>query len=143
VACPPHRRHPDNRRQARRDDASRDVGRLFNLRRAFSSIKLTWADGGYAGKPVTWAKTWLRLKVEIVKRPDDLHTFKVLPRRWVGERTFSWITRHRRTVRGLRAAGRPPRNLPLLVDNHRHDPAPRPSASHAKTTSRMSSQAGS
>ena len=72
---------------------------LWNLRRAFPSIKLTWADGGYAGKPVTWAKTWLRLRVEIVKRPDDLHTFKVLPRRWVVERTLSWITRHRRTVR--------------------------------------------
>src|SRR5690348_15576344 len=52
-----------------------------------------------AGKPVTWAKTWLRLRVEIVKRPEGLHTFKVLPRRWVVERTLSWITRHRRTVR--------------------------------------------
>jgi transposase len=37
--------------------------------------------------------------VQIVKRPDDLHTFKVLPRRWVVEKTLSWITRHRRTVR--------------------------------------------
>jgi len=72
---------------------------LWNLRRAFPSIKLTWADGGYTGTPVTWAKTWLRLTLEIVKRPDDLHTFKVLPRRWVVERTLSWITRHRRTVR--------------------------------------------
>ena len=72
---------------------------LWNLRHAFPSIKLTWADGGYTGTPVTWAKTWLRLTLEIVKRPDDLHTFKVLPRRWVVERTLSWITRHRRTVR--------------------------------------------
>src|SRR5438552_66079 len=39
------------------------------------------------------------VRVQIVKRPDDLHTFKVLPRRWVVERTLSWITRHRRTVR--------------------------------------------
>ena len=29
---------------------------LWNLRRAFPSIKLAWADGGYAGKLVTWAK---------------------------------------------------------------------------------------
>ena len=72
---------------------------LWNLRRAFPSIKLTWADGGYAGKLVTWAKTRIKLTVQIVKRPDDLHTFKVLPRRWVVERTLSWITRHRRTVR--------------------------------------------
>jgi transposase len=72
---------------------------LWNLRRAFPTIKLAWADGGYAGKLVTWAKTGLRLRLEIVKRPDDLHTFKVLPRRWVVERTLAWITRHRRTVR--------------------------------------------
>jgi transposase len=72
---------------------------LWNLRKAFPSIKLAWADGGYAGKLVTWAMTRLRLRLEIVKRPDDLHTFKVLPRRWVVERTLAWITRHRRTVR--------------------------------------------
>ena len=72
---------------------------LWNLRKAFPSIKLAWADGGYAGKLVTWAKTRLRLTLQIVKRPDELHTFKVLPRRWVVERTLSWITRHRRTVR--------------------------------------------
>ena len=34
-----------------------------------------------------------------MERPDDLHTFKVLPRRWVAGRTLAWITRHRRTVR--------------------------------------------
>jgi transposase len=78
-------------------DAARPL--LWNLRRAFPAIKLAWADGGYAGQLVSWAKTRLRLRLQIVKRPDDLHTFKVLPRRWVVERTLSWITRHRRTVR--------------------------------------------
>jgi transposase len=72
---------------------------LWNLRRAFPTVKLAWADGGYTGKPVTWAKTRLRLSLQIVKRPEGLHTFQVLPRRWVVERTLSWITRHRRTVR--------------------------------------------
>jgi hypothetical protein len=57
-------------------------------------------DRGYdAGKLVTWAKTALSLTLEIVRRPDDLRTFEVLPRRWVVERTLAWITRHRRTVR--------------------------------------------
>ena len=78
-------------------DAARPL--LWNLRRAFPAVKLAWADGSYAGQLVTWAKTRLRLRLEIVKRPDDLHTFKVLPRRWVVERTLAWITRHRRTVR--------------------------------------------
>lgn len=80
-------------------DAARPL--LWNLHRAYPSVKLAWADGGYAGKLVTWARTRFKpkLTLEIVKRPDDLHTFKVLPRRWVVERTLSWITRHRRTVR--------------------------------------------
>jgi transposase len=80
-------------------DAARPL--LWNLRKAFPSVKLAWADGGYAGKLVTWAAARLKPKLElqIVKRPDDLHTFQVLPRRWVVERTLAWITRHRRTVR--------------------------------------------
>ena len=72
---------------------------LWNLRKAFPGIRLAWADGIYAGKLVTWAKTALKLTLAIVRRPDDLHTFQVLPRRWVVERTLAWITRHRRTVR--------------------------------------------
>ena len=80
-------------------DAARPL--LRNLRRAFPSVKLAWADGGYAGKLVTWAagKLTPKLTLEIVRRPDDLHTFQVLPRRRVVERTLSWITRHRRAVR--------------------------------------------
>ena len=64
-------------------------------------VRLAWADGGYAGKLVTWAKSKLKpkLALEIVRRPDDLHTFQVLPRRWVVGRTLAWITRCRRTVR--------------------------------------------
>ena len=72
---------------------------LWNLKKAFPKVRPAWADGIYAGKLVTWAKTALKLTLEIVRRPDDLHTFKVLPRRWVVERTLAWITRHRRTVR--------------------------------------------
>jgi transposase len=72
---------------------------LWNLKKASPKIRLAWADGGYAGKLVTWAKRALRLTLEIVRRPDDLHTFQVLPRRWVVERTLAWITRCRRTVR--------------------------------------------
>jgi Transposase DDE domain len=52
---------------------------LWNLRRAFPSIKLAWADGGYTGKLVTWTKTHLRLRLEIRQAPDELHTFKCCP----------------------------------------------------------------
>jgi transposase len=71
---------------------------LWNLRKACRTVKLAWADSAYAGKLVTWAKTRLKLKLQIVKR-TELHKFIVLPRRWVVERTLAWITRSRRTVR--------------------------------------------
>ena len=76
-------------------DAARPL--LWNLHRA-PAIQLAWADGGYAGKLVTWAATWLAEGADR-QTPDDLHTFEVLPRRWVVERTLAWITRHRRTAR--------------------------------------------
>jgi putative transposase len=37
-----------------------------------------------------------RLRLEIVKRNDDVKGFVLLPRRWVVERTFSWFGRNRR-----------------------------------------------
>ena len=61
-------------------------------------LKKVWADGGYAGRLVHWAKATYRCALEIVKRPQ-LHTFKVLPRRWVVERTFGWLGRSRRLNR--------------------------------------------
>lgn len=63
---------------------------LWRLRAAASTVTLVWADGGYAGKLITWAQATLRLTVEIVKR-NAAHAFVVLRRRWVVERTFGWI----------------------------------------------------
>ena len=39
------------------------------------------------------------LRLEIVKRSDDMKGFVVLPRRWVVERTFSWFGRNRRLAK--------------------------------------------
>jgi transposase len=72
---------------------------LTALRARFSTIGLVWADGGYAGRLVTWARTVLAVTVTIVKRTDDLSGFRVIPRRWVVERTLAWISKHRRCVR--------------------------------------------
>ena len=78
-------------------DAARPL--LFNLKRARRRVRRAWADSGYAGQLQPWAATYLKLTVEIVKRPPDLHTFQVLPRRWVVERTLAWITSYRRCAR--------------------------------------------
>jgi transposase len=48
---------------------------------------------------VVWAREVLRLTVEIVRKRPGQTTFEVLPLRWVVERTFAWISKHRRTVR--------------------------------------------
>jgi len=60
---------------------------------------LVWADGGYAGRLVSWAHQVLALTVTIITRSDDTTGFAVLPRRWVVERTFGWLLRYRRLVR--------------------------------------------
>src|SRR3954471_1441976 len=72
---------------------------LTGLRGRFSTVGLVWADGGYAGRLVIWARKVLALTVEVVKRTDDVKGFAVLPRRWVVERTFAWISKFRRCVR--------------------------------------------
>ena len=72
---------------------------LTLLRERFSTLRLVWADGGYAGRLIIWAQSALHLAVTVVKRSDDTTGFVVLPRRWVVERTFGWLLRHRRLVR--------------------------------------------
>ncbi|MGC9986361.1 MAG: IS5 family transposase [Polyangia bacterium] len=72
---------------------------LALTRHTFLRLRLIWADGGYAGQLLDWVRNLRqrnRLKMEIVKRTDDVKGFKVLPRRWVVERTFGWLGRHRR-----------------------------------------------
>jgi putative transposase len=54
-----------------------------------------FADGGYAGKLINKVKARFKIKLEIIKR-NELHVFKILPKRWIVERTFSWIDTNRR-----------------------------------------------
>jgi putative transposase len=76
-------------------DAARPL--LWNLHRSCRRIRLIWADAVYTGKLTAWAAT-LKMTLCIVARRNP-HAFEVLPRRWVVERTFAWISKHRRTVR--------------------------------------------
>ena len=70
---------------------------LWNTHRACPRVRLIWADAGYTGKLAAWAAT-LKMTLCIIARRDR-HAFEVLPRRWVVERTFAWISKHRRTIR--------------------------------------------
>ena len=77
----------------------RDAARppLWNLHRACRASALIWADSVYPGKLAAWAAS-MKITLQIVVRRNS-HAFEVLPRRWVVERTFAWISKHRRTVR--------------------------------------------
>lgn len=76
--------------------AARDF--LFRLRLAHPEVTLVWADSAYGGELVTWAKDRLRFTLKTVNRPRT-KGFVLLPKRWVVERSISWIMRSRRNCR--------------------------------------------
>lgn len=62
-------------------------------------LKLIWADSGYDGTPLAgWVRSVAGITLQVIKR-TELHTFQVVPRRWVVERSFGWLLRYRRLVR--------------------------------------------
>src|SRR6188768_2891102 len=73
---------------------------LDRIRGRFPWLELVWADAGYDAWQVKEAVAKLPvLHMEIVRRSDDQKGFKVQPRRWVVERTFSWFGRNRRLAK--------------------------------------------
>jgi transposase len=72
---------------------------LRTARRSFPFIERIFADAGYQGakmaKAVANTGIWT---LQVVKR-SDAHRFVVLPKRWIVERTFAWISRNRRLAR--------------------------------------------
>lgn len=64
-------------------------------------LRRLWVDGGYSGPEFSqWVHQEApQLEVEVIKRSDGSRGFQVLPKRWVVERTFGWLMRHRRLVR--------------------------------------------
>jgi transposase len=83
----------------------RDGARLVLpiLQQRFGWLRCIFVDGGYAGALVAWVKELLPrrgLNLEIVKRSNaDKHRFAILPRRWVVERTFGWLSKFRRLAK--------------------------------------------
>ena len=61
-------------------------------------VKTVLADGGYTGDDFkSGVKSLLgnKVRVKIAKR-NELHTFKVIPKRWIVERSFAWLGKSRR-----------------------------------------------
>ena len=76
--------------------AAKQVVQKVTMKNIF--LKKLFADGGYKEKFIDWAKLTHDLEVEIVKR-NEQHKFVVLPKRWIVERTLSWLLRNRRLAK--------------------------------------------
>lgn len=63
----------------------------------FPRLKLVWVDGGFEGKDfIERIAKKCGLTLEVVKQPEPVKGFVVLPRRGVVERTFAWLGNYRR-----------------------------------------------
>jgi putative transposase len=97
---------------------------LERVKERFPRLSHLWLDGGYKGKSKEWIEKDLGWTVEIVQHPPKIAPqevmrawaeewvkegvaidwqkllppkgFRILPRRWVVERTFSWVSQNRR-----------------------------------------------
>ena len=64
---------------------------LKKLFKIVPTLRRIWADQAYQGELVQWVKATFSCELEIVQRTTK--AFKVLPRRWVVERTLAWLSR--------------------------------------------------
>ena len=73
---------------------------LLDVRRHHCSrLRVMWADPASAGELIAWGwelRPWRHVRVEMVKRPDGITGFLLLPTRWIVERTVAWLGRYRR-----------------------------------------------
>jgi putative transposase len=78
-------------------DGARAV--LAPLAHRFSKLRKIWAEAIYTGGVAEWVKA-LRprrpINFEIVRREEGVQGFRVLPKRWIVERRFAWLSFHRR-----------------------------------------------
>jgi transposase len=63
------------------------------------SVRKIWADQGFAGRLVDWTAKILGRELEIVRKDPGQQGFQVQSKRWAVERTYSWLTAHRRLAR--------------------------------------------
>jgi putative transposase len=72
------------------------LARLNKRRVNFPRLSVIFADGGYSGDFETQVKKTYKWLVEIIRKPFGIKTFVLLPKRWIVERTFAWLSHQRR-----------------------------------------------
>jgi putative transposase len=78
-----------------RDGAKVILRELYRRMQDSWRLQLLWADGGYRGELIDWVKTAFAWTLQIVEKLGGQVGFQVLPKRWLVERTFSWLNRQR------------------------------------------------
>jgi len=63
------------------------------------TVEIAYVDQGYTGENAADAAEEHGIKLEVVKLPEAKRGFVLLPRRWVIERSFGWVSRFRRLAR--------------------------------------------
>ena len=69
------------------------------LKHRYLRLRLIWADAAYSGVLVAWVwalRTYQKIRLLIVRKPQEQIGFEVQPKRWKVERTFGWFNRYRR-----------------------------------------------
>ena len=59
-------------------------------------LRLIWVDGGYRGTLLDWVSERFTFALSVALCKGDQQGFRLLPRRWVVERTFGWLNHNRR-----------------------------------------------
>ncbi|MBI2855094.1 MAG: IS5 family transposase, partial [Chloroflexi bacterium] len=63
------------------------------------NVEVAFVDQGYTGEEAAEQAEEHGIKLEVVKLPEAKRGFVLLPRRWVVERSFAWMTRFRRLAK--------------------------------------------
>jgi putative transposase len=70
---------------------------LAGLKYFVPRLKTIWADAAYRGQELgDWCKAQGGWNLDVVERAAGVRGFAVVPKRWIVERTFGWLSRYRR-----------------------------------------------
>lgn len=115
---------------------------IQKVRFACPRLELIWADAGYAGQLEEWITQFAGWTLEIVKRAQDQTGFKVLPHRWIVERTFAWLNRYRRLSKDYEMLPRTSESVIYIaminLMLHRLAPEPKPYGYHQQNQAQTS-----
>ena len=84
---------------ANEHDSQTGFGVMETLQYRFERMEKIYADGGYRGELANKVKQQLGWDLEITLRSDKKTGFKPLHKRWIIERTFSWLENSRRLAK--------------------------------------------